>query len=140
MLELDGLSCPDDDLRHLASLANLQVLGLATTTIDGTGLRHLAGLSELATVILRDAPRLSDRAIPALARLPALEMAMLDGSRLTAEGLIALRAATKLRFLQVVPAVADEAGRVQSALPQCRVENGLSGMGGGAVGYGIDLK
>jgi hypothetical protein len=139
MLEIDSLSCRDDDLRHLATLTNLQVLSLSATTIDGTGFRHLGGLSQLAHVVVKRAPMLSDPMILALVRLPALEMAMLDGSHLTADGLVAFRAASKLRFLQVDPAVADEAGRLQQALPLCQVHNGLGGTGV-ETGYAVDLK
>ena len=139
MLEIDGLSCHDEDLRPLAALTNLQVLGLSDTTIDGAGFRHLGGLSQLAHVIIRRAPKLTDPMIPAIASLPALETAMLDGSHLTADGLLAFRAAPHLRFLLVEPAVADEAARLQQALPRCQVQNGPGGTGG-TVGYAIDLK
>jgi hypothetical protein len=122
-----------------AGLAELGKLDRLESLIDGTGFRHLGGLSQLAHVIVKRAPMLSDPMILALVRLPALEMAMLDGSHLTADGLVAFRAASKLRFLQVDPAVADEAGRLHLALPQCQVHNGLGGTGV-ETGYAVDLK
>ena len=139
MLGVDRLEATDDDLRHLAGLADLQSLSISDTTIDGTGLRHLARIPGLNTVILLEAPRLADPAIAELAKFPGLAMTILDGRHLTIDGLLALRAAPHLALLELRPPVPDEAGRLDQALPKCKVDNGRSTTPGGR-GYHLDLK
>jgi hypothetical protein len=89
----------DDDLRHLAGLADLESLSLANGhQLTDEGLKHLRGLIRLRELSLFACPKLTDDGLIHLQHLTALERLDLDQTRVTDAGIAALR--KKLPHLQ----------------------------------------
>jgi hypothetical protein len=82
-----------DGLEKLAGLQKLERLDLSRTPVSATGLRALAGLGKLRELRLALAKNIDDAAIPILIEIKALRVVMLEGTRITAEGIARLRAA-----------------------------------------------
>jgi hypothetical protein len=126
-LKLKGRSITDDDLRFLAPLANLEQLEIAGSSINGTGFRHLAGLSRVTNFSV-ESSNITDAAIPFLAQLPALRSVSVYGTRVTASGLEGFRAAPRLKYMALIPAVTGDTKRLKRSLPGCNVLNGGTGL------------
>lgn len=80
----------DEDLQHLAGLANLESLSLEENPqITGSGLVHLAGLKKLKVLKL-SRTSVDDAALQHLTKLPALEVLQISGTKITKEEMDAL--------------------------------------------------
>lgn len=77
-LSLAHTNIRGDDLQHLGSLSRLKTLDLSGCRIHG-GLKHLAGLPELRTVIFGSLEGVNDRLIDELLHLPQIRTLVLDG-------------------------------------------------------------
>ena len=61
--------------------------------MNAAGLRALAGLERLRELRLALAKNIDDSAVPILVEMKALRVVMLEGTRISAEGIARLRAA-----------------------------------------------
>lgn len=82
-----------DGLEKLAGLRKLERLDLSRTPVNAAGLRALTGLGQLRELRLALAKNIDDAAVPILAEMKSLRVVMLEGTRITAEGIARLRTA-----------------------------------------------
>jgi hypothetical protein len=91
-LELGRSAVLDAGLAEVARLPRLVRLDLSRTQVGDAGLRRLAGLEQLRSLNLF-ATQVGDGAVDAIAALPALEVVHVWQSRISADGIAALRRA-----------------------------------------------
>lgn len=82
-----------EGLDKLAGLRNLEKLDLSRTPVNGAGLRALRGLSRMRELRLALAKNIDDDAVAALIEMKSLRVVMLEGTRITVEGIARLRTA-----------------------------------------------
>lgn len=89
-----------EGLEKLLGLRNLESLDLSRTPVSAAGLQSLRGLGRLRELRLALAKNIDDAAIPILIGWKSLRVVMLEGSRVTPDGIARLRAARPgLKFL-----------------------------------------
>jgi serine/threonine protein kinase len=90
-----GVEFDDDALSHLTGHSNLTSLNLKYTSITDDGLKHLATMPELASVLIQrtsDRPQITDKAMPHLTRIRKLMSLQLFSCDITNNGLAELAA------------------------------------------------
>jgi len=100
----------DESMALVKGLPNLERLFLGDTQITDNGLRHLAGMSALKTVVLfgeRPNPNITNAGLEHLKGLTNLEILNLYGTRVTDEGLRHLQNMQRLRALILSPQITD---------------------------------
>jgi Leucine-rich repeat (LRR) protein len=100
-IEVESSSIGDADLALLGDLAGTRHLKLKRADISDAGLAHLAGLTQLETLVLQGEPRVSDAGLAHLSGLSQLRTLNLGRSEVTDEGLAAIRDLTQLRLLRL---------------------------------------
>lgn len=99
-LSLWGTTVGDDDIRRLASLANLQAIDLSYTDVTGKSIRSLSSLKKLAYLRLEGCD-VKDEHLAPLARMPQVSMLYLGRTKVTDAGLKHLRGLKDLNVLQL---------------------------------------
>lgn len=79
----------DDDLKYLAGLTQLKLLGLKNTKVTGSGLKHLSALKDLQVLALGDSP-FSDEHAALVRAFPKLEFLFIDRTELSDIGICAM--------------------------------------------------
>jgi len=82
-----------DGLEKLAGLKKLERLDLSRTPVNAAGLEALAALPKLWELRLALAKGIDDSAVAELIKMKALRVVMLEGTRITADGVARLRSA-----------------------------------------------
>lgn len=82
-----------EGLEKLLGLFNLEMLDLSRTPVSAAGLQSLRGLGRLRELRLALAKNIDDAAIPVLIGWKSLRVVMLEGTRVTPDGIAKLRAA-----------------------------------------------
>ncbi|MDZ4401673.1 protein kinase [Prosthecobacter sp.] len=82
----------DDEMPLIATLTNVQTLGLIGSDVTDAGLAHLKPLVNLTALELSGL-RLTDACIPAIKELRCLKSLTLTGTKITAEGVDAIKRA-----------------------------------------------
>jgi beta-lactamase regulating signal transducer with metallopeptidase domain/5-hydroxyisourate hydrolase-like protein (transthyretin family) len=91
----------DEALASVADLKDLESLFIWDAhKITDAGVKHLAGLAKLQTILLSDS-QIGDGALAVFARLPALKNLALEGSAFSDEGLRHLEGMKQLRGLSI---------------------------------------
>jgi len=85
LLHLHGTAVTDDGLKVFKGCKNLGLLNLSATKITAAGLAHFKDSASLGTLYL-SMTKLGDESIDAIAAFPALRIAQLTDTRVTAEG------------------------------------------------------
>ncbi len=98
-------ACP----KHIASLANLEVLALGETTIGNAGWRRLMSLTKLKRLNVAKC-EIDDEALRGISSLADLELLRVGSSRLTNVGLAEIAKLPKLRHLIIRFAPITDAG------------------------------
>ncbi len=113
----------DAALTYMAEVPTLEVLDIAGTAIQGTGLEELKELKELEMVVL--GPRTSDAQIASLKQLPALrELDLRACSRLTLACLEPLAQLTELKLMWLPSRVGVKGKQMLlESLPACDVRS-----------------
>lgn len=113
--ENDGVV--DEALVHVGKLTGLKVLILWDAPMTDAGLKHLAQLKELTDLDLAFATKITEGALPDIARLPKLEKLNIAGTKV--RDVSALSRATGLKELKLgklKPAGIDELKRANPSL------------------------
>jgi len=97
-LGLQSTPISDSALRHIRGLSKLQELDLSMTSLTDDGLMHLTKLTSLRSVML-DGTRASDEAAAVMGSLPLLEELTMIETRVTDEGIKSLARSRSLREL-----------------------------------------
>ena len=99
-----GQDVTAEDLAALSRATSLRKLELTKSTINGAGLQHLNGLSDLYTLHL-SGTNVGDEALPHVSHLHALEILSLNGTKVTDDGLENLAGLSRLErlFLNSTP-------------------------------------
>lgn len=87
-----SISVGEPGIEAVATLKDLEELGLAGTSVAARGIGKLKELPKLSRLDLKGCKRIGDDAVAALAALPALRSLELSGTSVTAPALAALRA------------------------------------------------
>jgi hypothetical protein len=113
----------DDGLKIVAKLGHLELLDLEGTSVRGTGLTHLSGLTKLQHVTL--SPLVRNEALESLIKLPALkELDLRPCYRLTDDCIESIGRLPTLETVWLPEAISDDGKRViRSALPDCHVRS-----------------
>lgn len=90
----------DEGLRHVAGLAELEVLAINGTNVTGDGLSYLRNCRKLKGLPMSDTP-LTDAGLSHISHLQQLEWLQLNGTQITDEGLSQLSGLTNLESLQL---------------------------------------
>ena len=80
-------------LENPAGLQKLERLDLSRTPVNAAGPRALRGLGRLRELRLALAKNIDDAAVPVLIEMKTLRVVVLEGTRITADGVARLRAA-----------------------------------------------
>lgn len=108
-LAIGDMPIPDAGMRHIARLANLEVLGLHNTQITDAGLAQLVSLRNLKQLFL-EGPLLTDASLAHLKRLPHLEELDLRGAQFTDAALAHVGTLANLERLWLWEAPVTDAG------------------------------
>ena len=108
-LELPRAAIDDAAAKHIASLANLEVLALGETTIGNAGWRRLMSLTKLKRLNVAKC-EIDDEALRGISSLADLELLRVGSSRLTNIGLAEIAKLPKLRHLIIRFAPITDAG------------------------------
>ena len=121
-LNLHGGVYIDDDIQALATLGQLKQLILTSNhRLDGTGLRHLAGLPHLDSIALLVSPKIGDAALPSLATIRSLQNLTFIDTNITADGLAESPWLSRLTRIELLPSKPADRARLRAALPGCRI-------------------
>ena len=120
-LDLDGSGIEDETMAPIGKLVALEDLDLSRTWITGKGLASLASLSRLKKLQLNGCGRLQSSSLEVLAKIPHLEVLLLNDYPLDNHAIESLKKLTSLRQLYVdTSGVPISAFRdLQSSLPNC---------------------
>ncbi len=122
-LDLDGSGVEDETMAPIGKLVALEDLDLSRTWITGKGLASLASLSRLKKLQLNGCRRLQSSSLEALAKIPHLEVLLVNDYPLDNHAIESLKKLTSLRQLYVdtsgVPISAFR--HLQSSLPNCSI-------------------
>ncbi|OIR57689.1 MAG: uncharacterized protein A8A55_1538 [Amphiamblys sp. WSBS2006] len=111
VLDCSFVPVADNDLRFITSLAGLEKLNLSNTAITGKGLRHLskhaAFVSRLSVLLLSNIDGIENTSIESILLFKNLRALSLDGTKVTATGLLPL-AETQLTTLLLSKELQDQ--------------------------------
>ncbi|MDA0835430.1 MAG: hypothetical protein O2955_10895 [Planctomycetota bacterium] len=126
ILDLDATSVTSNEIRSLASLKKLRGLDLSFTHVSDDGLVHLRNLTNLEYLNIGPGGQIrlhiGDSAVTNLANLTKMRWLSLRGSKISNDGLKALRKMKHLEYLDVSStAISDEGLKHLSGLTELRV-------------------
>lgn len=106
LTDLETLEIPlsyvvDDDLKHLARLKNLRTLDLSGSDITGAGLAHLSAHESLETLRLANCSRLTREGVAALRRFKHLRHLDLRNTPVDDDGLAAIAGLVELEQIEL---------------------------------------
>jgi serine/threonine protein kinase len=101
-LRLSNMNGLDEAALPLRGLPSLKKLWLNGNTIGDVGLSQLTDLPALEELNVSGCNRITDRGMPALARLTSLNYLVLNSAQITDQGLAQLKSLTRLKHLAVV--------------------------------------
>ncbi len=109
-LRLSGPAINDESVQQLAGLSDLAAVLLQQTEVTDRGVEVLAKLPKLKEVNLFGSRAVSDASLAALAELPALEKLRLRGTGVTGENAAALRQMNRVTELDLSETAFGNAG------------------------------
>ena len=107
---------------HLGGLAELRILGLASTQCNGTGFQHLKALKKLESVNFHFTP-LNDDGLRAIAQVPISGRLWFAHTRFTDEGAASLKNLTQLKRCGIGSADKGSSGEAVAALEKLPLED-----------------
>jgi WD40 repeat protein len=112
----------DADLKDVAGLAQLRVLGLNSTKVTDAGFRELASLTQLKELYLTWT-KITDASFQQIAHFPQLQLLKLDSTKVTDAGLKHLAALQELKELDLSGTLVtrEAVQELQQALPHCHI-------------------
>ncbi|QDT01757.1 Leucine Rich repeats (2 copies) [Rubripirellula lacrimiformis] len=108
-LSLWGTTVDDDDIDHLAGLANLRTIDLTFTDVTGESLRALSSLKNLLSIRLEGCD-VKDEHLAPVTEMPQLAMLYLGRTNVTDAGLTHLRGLKNLNLLQLSDCTITDSG------------------------------
>ena len=116
-IDIEDVPVTGATLALIATLPDLQQLGLTSNQINVTGLRHLAKLNKLEGLGLQSTS-ITDSSLAHLAELKGLKYLTLEGSLITDSGLVQVAKLTQLEALELhADTVTDDGLRPLAKLP-----------------------
>jgi serine/threonine protein kinase len=122
-LRLWGQPATDEDVEQLKSLTNLRVLDLWGSRISDRGVEHLTALTHLSWLRLPNDPKITDGALKWVSRMSKLEGLYLNCPQITDAGLEHLKGLSEVRYLNLdgTRVTADGVRALRAALPGCNI-------------------
>ena len=99
-LYLDYCPITDKSLQHIGKFANLEIVSVRGTRVEGQKLAPLQSLKSLQTLNASNC-QLGDAALAHVEKMPSLEVLALAGTEVTGSGLIHLKPLLRLRVLNL---------------------------------------
>jgi len=121
-IRLGGTEITDKGLEYLRKMPHLRTVELSQTRITGSGLRHLPASTKTLWLPLT---QVDDDGLKHIAHLTNLESLVLNNSKITDKGLKLLKNHSSLRNLQIGQTKVTDTGvaRLKAALPNCKVSH-----------------
>jgi len=121
-IRLGGTEITDKGLEYLRKMPLLRTVELSQTKITGSGLRHLPASTKTLWLPLT---QVDDDGLKHIAHLTNLKSLVLNNSKITDKGLKLLENQNSLRNLQIGQTKVTDTGvaRLKAALPNCKVSH-----------------
>jgi beta-lactamase regulating signal transducer with metallopeptidase domain len=112
---------PESVLSHIATFRHLRSLVIAHEQVTDSGMRQVCALSELESLTLQDARRLTGAGVAELAKLPRLRRLQISNAKFDDEAFEELRAAPHLDNLTIDGTnLSEKAIEIASHMPNLR--------------------